>query len=763
MPPRLAAFRQLPFVGRRAELATFETLWAEVEKARRQVVFVGGEPGAGKTRLAAEVAGALCDADVAVLVGTSSIDAGVPYQPFAEMLDHVFAGSVEGSLTHLLDDSVRELRRLSAHVARHWPDHAGGDAEAGEVRRDLFDAVARVFRSLAEERPLALILDDLHWAQLPTVALLEHVVHVCPDVRMLVLATFRTTAPDRSDEVAARVAELHRLEGVRRLDLSGLDTDAIAEYVSLRAGLPLSAARAPAVILRDRTGGNPFLLRELWTDLERRGGVSALRSPYRAPASIADALAARLAGLGEEVRRFVELAAVLGDTFDLATLVAAGEAGHSQTMAFVDAAMAVGLVEEVEGLEGLYSFVHSLARQAVLDRMPPSRRILFHGRAAEALEKQPAHASLVPRLAHHYLAAHILGFHDRALRYTREAGRLAEKGLAFEEAAVWFERAASLPECDPAVRAEMLFAAAACCVRAGHFPRARAIYDRLTTMADEAVRLAAAMGYEDSSWRPGRADSRAVDLLSSAIEECGLDDRDARYVRALGSLGRALTFAGERDRAREVGGRAIDLARRLHDDAAVTHALTTSLWHGITPDMAALQLDRTSELTSMAKEASDHETIGAAGNFRAMVSYLCGRPDGLDEAVADVRRVAQTTGQPYYRHISGCLLQAQAFLRGDFAAAERWAGETLGLDETFGDDMTEGPHGVQMFMLRRETGGLARFRPYLDGREAFGGRWVPGLLALYTELEIDSGIRRALRHLMGRDLAGHTDEAPWPM
>ena len=386
---------------------------------------------------------------------------------------------------------------------RHRPDLRGVAPESGDVRRDLFDAVAGLLRRLAKQRPLAIVLDDLHWAQLPTLALLEHVVHACPDVRLLVLATFRTTAPDRSEEVNGRVAELHRLDGVRRLDLNGLDTDAIAEYVSLRSGIPRSAARAPAALLRDRTGGNPFFLRELWADLERRGGIAALQLPQPVPASIGDTLAARLSGLGEEVRGVVEMAAVLGDTFDLSTLLSVSEADRTQTMAFIDSATAVGLIDATEPHGGGYAFVHALTRQAVLDRMSESRRTTLHARAAEALEQQPSNPALVPRLAHHYLAAHVLGYHEQALRRCREAGELAERALAFEDAAVWFERAASLHGCAPAVRTEMLLAAGADYVRACHFPHAREIYARLVATADPLARLAAAMGFEEASWRPG--------------------------------------------------------------------------------------------------------------------------------------------------------------------------------------------------------------------------------------------------------------------
>lgn len=90
LPARLVAARQAPLVGRRLELETMEALWSEVTAGSRQVVFLGGEPGAGKTRLIAEIAGALHENDVTVLVGTSGLDTGVSYQPFAEMLDHLF-------------------------------------------------------------------------------------------------------------------------------------------------------------------------------------------------------------------------------------------------------------------------------------------------------------------------------------------------------------------------------------------------------------------------------------------------------------------------------------------------------------------------------------------------------------------------------------------------------------------------------------------------------------------------------------------------
>lgn len=753
----------MPFVGRRHELETLEAVWAAVERGMRHVVFIGGEPGAGKTRLTAAVAQALRDHDVAVLVGTSSLDVGVPYQPFTEMLDRLFADTPEGSLAHRLDDAAGELARLSRHVVRHRPGVREASGQTKDIRRELFDAVSRFVRALSQDGPLALVFDDLHWAQAPTVALFEHVIKACPDIPMLVLATFRTTVPDRSEPLLGRIAELHRLEGVRRLDLSGLDTDAIARFLNLRGGVPLRAAQVPAAMLRDRTGGNPFFLRELWGDLERRGGVEALRTPHKVPASISDTLRQRLAGLSDQVRSVIEMAAVLGDSFDLPTVAAAADAERGVSTAAIDAAEAVGLIEGVDGLEGCYVFVHALTRQAVVDGMASSRRMLLHARAAEALERRRTDTAVVPRIAQHYLEAHVLGYHRQALDAARDAGRLAERSLAYEEAALWFERAARLPESDAETRAEMLFAAAANHVRAGDFARARAIYERLSGMADPLVRLAAATGYEDASWRPGLASSRAADLLTAAIAECGLHDDDSRYVRALSSLGRALVFAGETPYAREVGARAVDAARRLGDEEAIIGALEASLWHGITPNVAEEEFERATDVCRMAKHLNDYDKLGNGAYFRATAGYVLGRPDGVDEATTDCQRAAEASSQVLITYVAGCLLQGRAFLRGDFESAERRAERLLSLGDRFGIDQTDGPYGIQMFMIRRETGGLNQLRAHVTGHETFDGRWVPGLLALYTELGVEHGVDRALRHLLNRDLAAQVYGAQWPM
>ena len=761
LPAELMARRRGPLVGRDAELAAFEQAWERVEAGNRQAVFIGGEPGAGKTRLASEVAGTLAQHDVAVLVGRSTADEDVPYAPFAEALDRLLTATPPGSVADLLADAGPQLRRLSAQVDRHLPD-ARPAADVASPRQALFDALTGFLRRLAIDRPIALILDDLHWAQLPTLAMLEHVLIACADVRMLVVSTFRTTEPDRSDELTTRLAELHRFDGVRRLDLAGLDTEAIAEFVSRTQQLAPASARTAAALLRDKTGGNPFFLTELVNDLELRGGLATLSVQQTVPASIGDAIALRLAGLGAGVRAVIEQAAVLGETFDLPALIATRENDATATLAAIDSAEAVGLVRAVQDSDGEFSFVHALTREAVLGGLAASRLRIMHARAAEALEAR-ADPSVVPRLANHYLRAHVLGYHKEALRYARQAARMAEQSMAYEDAAKWFARAASLPEMGLADRAGLDLDAAANHVRAGDFARARAIYERVSAMDDPIIRLEAAIGYEEANWRRGQSDSTAADLLASALESCGLNTDDPQYVQALGSFGRALAFAGEAARAREVGNNAIDRARLSDDPVVLLHTLKTSLWHGLTPEMCEIQSERSAEASRMSLARRDYESLGVASHFRAMVGYLAGRPDDVAAAAADMRRAAQACGQPVFGFVGACVEQGLAYLRGDFAAAERWADIALRTGDLFGADDTEGSNGVQMFMIRRETADLKRFGGFVDGSETFAGRWVPGLLALYTELKCERGMTRALNQLLSRNLGDRTDEAQWPM
>ena len=752
LPARAAGKAKPVFVGRAAETAAAEQGWAAVRTGARELIFIGGEPGAGKSRLVEELAAALHRRGAVVLIGTCSPEPGPPYEPFVECLEQLLVGTAEGVLAEYLRGSARELLRLTPLVRRHRPDLQPPPGDDSDYRRELFDAVTDLLRSVGQVRPVVCVLEDLHWAGTPTLQLLSYVTQHSAQSRLLLLCTHRTTAPDRSDELTYAIADLYRLDGVRRVDLPGLSADEVAQYLVAEGGLPVRRAREYATVLRDQTGGNPFFLRETWRDIVARGGAAHVRpSAPLAPVSIRDTLQRRLSRLALREREVLETAAVLGDGGAVQILVAACGGDPGEALSALDTAERFGLVDAEELTRGRVAFPHTLTRQAVLDLVSPSRRALLHARVGEVLQSSGVAGTgspqVVRQLAYHFARASALGYGGQAAEYLARSAREAERSLAFEDAAAWYTQAAELLDGPESEREELCFAAARSCVRAGDTAGARNLYLRLGDSRDSGVRLRAAVGYEDAIWRPGLSGADACALLSRALDDVPADPDDPGYVRALASLGRAMAFTGD-GRAGAVGEQALEFARQLGDKRLLIHALQAMLWHAVAPGSTDGQLGVAVELAPLARESEDWEALGIAAVFRAAIAYAHADPDSWSGAVADLDRAVRGSGQPLMAYLRGCSDYAHAFLRGDFAAAERVAEDLLEVGRSFGPDDTEGPYGLQMYMVRRETGALEAVRPLIDVARQAHATWEPGLLALYTELGLTGPAQSLLHRLL---------------
>lgn len=759
---RATPLHRAVFVGRRAEFERLEEIWAAVTDDHRQAVFVGGEPGVGKTRLVTEASRILDVHGAAVFQGACRADFDIPYRPFVTILEQVLE-VVEPDVLQAVPPTVAApLLRLTPAAGQYWP--AAQEAPPGEreSRPVLFDAVLQVLVTVADERPVVLVVEDLHWAGEPTLAMLTHVVHSTAGERILLLGTRRTTAPDRTDAVTYALADLHRLDGVHRLDLDGLDTEDVAAYL-VAAGATPAAARAAAPVLRDQTGGNPFFLHEYWQDLAARGGLDAVRSPTtHAPRSVQDALARRLASGQGDHATVIEIAAVAGELVDPTILVAVCGLPAETVLQGVDFGLRAGLLVADPAREDRYRFAHALARQAVLDRMPAAERAAAHLRVAQALEGEGAAAdpSTVAELAHHYLQAQALGHAGRAVHYLVLAARQAERLIAHGEAASLYERAARLRAEGGPSRVELLSAAGRCHVHAGDFATARRLYEELATSEDPLVRLAAAIGHEEASWRPGTHGRASLALLGESLRAAALEPHDPRHVRGLASMGRAASFTGDTKRARDLGEQALELARSGEDEHLLAHALGATLWQGMTPQLAPELLMRAIELDEIGARLDDDDHLGPAAFYRAVFGYMVGDEQEWARAQRDMTTLALSGGQPFFRYVAGCCRYAHRYSVGDFEGARHITGW---LDE-FGpefDGATDGSYGVQQFMLRRVTGGLEEVRALVDGSEDLDDNWLPGLLALYAALEMAAPATRALHHLCERLEDLRTVTAQW--
>jgi tetratricopeptide (TPR) repeat protein len=326
-----------------------------------------------------------------------------------------------------------------------------------------------------------------------------------------------------------------------------------------------------------------------------------------------------------------------------------------------------------------------------------------------------------------------------------------------------WERAARVLPADRAKTDQLLLAAADSHLLAGDFPEARRIYREVTSSSDDHAALRAAIGYENASWRPGLEGREALEMLTAALDTVDPDPTDPVYVRALASRGRAHAFCGEMREAGRVSSRALELARRLADDNLVAEALAASLLQAMTVHGSiALHHQRAVELRRIALETRDFDKLGPAGAYRALASYMGGELAGWYAGLEDMRLVVAKTGQPFWDWVVGCHEHCHQFMAGDFAQAEATAERLRQLGYTFGSDDTEGPYGIQMFMLRRETGRLEQVRPLITGDPAEDDAWLPGLLAMYTELGMDRSAHRVLWILLDSLDEAERATAVWP-
>ena len=737
-----------------------ESIWDGVAEGQRRAVFITGEPGSGKSRLVSVLARALHKEGCTVLLGTASADLGYPYRPFVEAIDQIFTSFEPGDLEDILPDSAGELTRLSPEVARHRNDELPTYTDRQEYRRELFDAVVDLCHALAGRAPLVLILEDLHWSTAPTRLLLSHLIQSTNSTPILVIGTFRNTAPDRSDDLSFAIADLYRLNGVDRIDLTGLDVTDIELFLKGEAA-DADSWKELSAVLRDLTGGNPFFLRELWREISMKGGFTRLkRDDFAAPSSVKETLEKRIRSFTPSERATIELAAVAGDTFAPGTLVAASSRSLSETMTSIDTAIEHGLIRA--GPEpGEFSFQHALVRQAVLEGMTPSESARIHADIAESIEPlAEAQPDLAPQLARLYLGARSLGFQEKCARYLALSAERAERSLAHEEAAdLWLQAAKSEQDQISAQRAQLR--AGESFLKAADFSRARETFSQLTDSSSDDIAVRAAIGFEDGSWRVGQPGFRSRNLLEAALARLDADPTDPLLINTISSLGRAYGWTGDHERAVELGHQAIEMAKAIDDDALLCEALHASM-RVITPSMRVASYSLSSELREVALRTRNYEALAQAGAFRVITAYIAGRPRDMRGAKEDIERSVEVTGSRFWAWVNVCIGLTWEFIRGDFEVALRMAEDAVSLGYRFGTDDTEGPYGIQMYMLQREMGRLEALRPLLTGDPTLDGSWAPGLLAIYTELGLLDSARQLLWGLLDSDPARQRTEAIWP-
>src|SRR4051794_619124 len=347
-----------PFVGRSTELGMLRALLPLATDGRGRVVLLGGEPGSGKSRLARELADAAAGEGVLVLAGTCDAVVPTPYGPVVEALDQLARAVDPGVLRDALGPGGGELTRLLPDLpGRVGPLPAPVTADPDTERHRLHTTVRSLLVEVSRRRPLLLVLEDAHWADAPTLLLLRYLARAAGEARMLVVTTFRDAEADVPRALAETLADLRRSDDAVRVRLWGLSGEDVRELVQRAAGEAAGAApRELARTIVDLTGGNPFLVCELWRALVETAAVEVTDGAVRlrravsdlgTPESVREVVSERVARLAPETAQLLELAAVAGREFGLDVVRRAAGDADPDLAAHLDEAVRSGMVEEL--------------------------------------------------------------------------------------------------------------------------------------------------------------------------------------------------------------------------------------------------------------------------------------------------------------------------------------------------------------------------------------------------------------------------------
>ena len=746
-PPLRRQAGELPFAARDAERLRLAEAWKRAQVDGTVIVLLAGEPGIGKTRLAAELARDAHDNGAHVLLGRCDEHVAAPHAPWTEIVRLLVTTVDDDVIADHVDRHGGEIARLVPDLARRAPSAPQPTITDPDTERLLlFEAVVDLLQISALRQPVVVLLDDAHWADAGSVHLLRHVVsHLDPDTHILVIVTYRDTDIDRSHPLSGALADLHRAAGAERIALRGLDEAGMRAFLEAAGGHPLAAeGHALAQRLAAETDGNPFFVTEVLRHLvetgslvQRDGMWVGTVEPGEAglPEGVRDVIGQRLSRLSEQSNDLLRTAAVVGREFDVDLVAAVLQVDDERAVDGLDEAVAARLVDEVEGSPGRLSFAHALVRQTLLEELTTNKRVRLHRRIAELLDAR--RGTPIELLAHHYLEAAVAGVAPRAVECAREAALQATNRFAWQDAIRLYARALdaadSFDDDDPGLRAEILAEMAHAYHGAGEAEVARehalAAAELARGERDAARLCEAGIAYQGSlgMWA-SPSDPVGAEIIREGLAALGTTRADIR-ARALSALAHGLLLSpgGALPEADE----AIAAARVAGDDLALCHALLVRAWavRGVLP--AADRQRAAEEAIAFARTHGDR--------FRELSSqYHLGNAllnqGDLDGAAAGFLQTSEFRGGLEGWAIADfhCSL---AIAQGRFEEAKELSENAHRLGSALGDT-NEGVHALQRWTLARLTGDFAAERHW---RRARAGTAVGILMPSDALGALDSG------------------------
>jgi class 3 adenylate cyclase/tetratricopeptide (TPR) repeat protein len=422
------------FAGRARELGIVQRALDDVLSGAGRVVLVQGEAGIGKSRLAWELGHLAAERGVAMVSGRCVEGGAAPtLWPWLEIMRALSDRSKA--------DASEELSPLVAGLLAPATAAAPGLAASAEARFALYTAVAERLTAAASQRPLLVVLDDIHWADTPSLELLETVALDLVAVRLLLVAAYREDEPNPAKALTRVLNAVVRCPWTQRVVLRGLAEDAVGQLI--RDAMQEEPPPALVAAVHSRTRGNPFFVAELvrLAAAEPSLGLDALATGI--PLGVSDVVRWRLQALARDTRELLELAAIIGDAFDFRLLAQASGGDGDACVERLEPALAIRTVVETE--EDAFRFSHGIVRETIVQDLTPLRRARLHARVVDALVADDGTAGDVAEIvADHLWHARQLVDPARAVRALERAAEVALSRHAYDTAGRRLEQALTL-------------------------------------------------------------------------------------------------------------------------------------------------------------------------------------------------------------------------------------------------------------------------------------------------------------------------------
>jgi DNA-binding SARP family transcriptional activator len=586
-----------PMVGRDADLAALTEAWQRAGAGGATYAVLTGEPGIGKSRLAAELATLARAGGARVCVGRcTQDDVAPPLWPWSQVLE-----TLDATLPVTDDDDAAQF--------------------------EGFALIAACVREAARVQPVLLVLDDLHWADPCSLRVLRLLTETATDERLMVLATWRNS-PEPTGALADVAESLARRHAVRR-ELTGLSAAGVGEVFGAVAHNRPTGDQADA--LAERTDGNPFFVVEYARLAGEHADLARLLSEEQPPAGVQDVLVRRLARLPEGTVTVLRTAAVIGRRFDMSTLARATGVDEDALLDVVEPAEAAGLVRDI-GVER-FTFAHALVRDTLTAGLSATRRARVHARVAEALEHQPDRAT---ERALHWSAAGP-SYVGKAWRSAVEAAGVARRLYAHQQSAELLRSALTAMADDPAATPRDRYDVLMHLVDAYRWS---AMWPELTATVEEAVAVAEELGNAElvaraamattqgALWQSaahGKTNLEIVGALRRSLDRLPEDD-DPLRCRVLLSLANELYYGAPYAERRSLADDALAMARRIGDDRLLLDACQVTfvaLWKaGTAPE----RLGWAEESLDLARRGGHERALVVSACLRAVALAELGRP-----------------------------------------------------------------------------------------------------------------------------------------